>query len=108
MKKIKIFIVLAATAAIFLTAIGVAYGYYITNQTTVNANSPYTTDNGFWGWFGGCLGFTPSQPYGYPYQPPSNSTTEPPTLVPPQQPYQPQGPNQGYYANGYGRGCWGW
>jgi hypothetical protein len=108
MKTTKIFIVLAATAAIFLTAIGVAYGYYITNQTSVNANSPYTTDNGFWGWFGGCLGFGSSQPYGYQYQPPSNSTAEPPTLVPPQQPYQPQGPNQGYYANGYGRGCWGW
>lgn len=107
MKATKIFIVLAATAAIFLTAIGVAYGYYITNQTTVNANSPYTTDTGFWGWFGGCLGFRPNQPYDYQYQAPSNSTAEPPTYVP-QQPYQPQGPDQGYYTNGYGRGCWGW
>jgi hypothetical protein len=108
MKATKIFIVLAATAAIVLAAIGVAYGYYINNQTSVNANSPYTTDTDFWGWFGGCLGFGPNQPYGYQYQTPSNSTTAPPATYVPQQPYQPQNPNQGYYANGYGRGCWGW
>jgi len=111
MKAIKIFIALAATAAICLAAIGVAYGYYVTNQTRVNANfnSPYTTDGGFWGWFGGCLGFGPNQSYGYQYQIPSNSTGQPPTTyVPPQQMYQPQNPNQGYYPFGYGRGCWGW
>jgi hypothetical protein len=108
MKATRIFIVLTATAAIFLATIGVAYGYYINNQTTVNANAPYTTDTSFWGWLGDCLGFGPNQPYGYPYQTPGNSTVESPTYVSPQQPYQPQGPNQGYYANGYGRGCWGW
>jgi hypothetical protein len=110
MKATKIFVVLAATAAIVLAAIGVAYGYYVNNQTNVNVNSPYTTeaDPGFWGWLGGCLGFGPNQPYGYPYQIPGNDTASSPNFVPPQQPYQPQNPNQGYYANGYGRGCWGW
>jgi hypothetical protein len=108
MKATKIFIVLAATAAVSLAAIGVAYGYYVSNQTSVNpnsTNSPYATDNDFWGWFGGCLGFR-SNPYGYQY--PSNSTTQPPAYVPPQQPYQPQNPNQDYYSYGYRRGCWGW
>ena len=116
MKATKIFIALAATAAISLAVIGVAYGYYVNNQTGVNANSPYptnanvpnTADGGFWGWFGGCLGFAPRQPYGYQYQAPTNSTTAPPVYVPPQQQYQPQNPNQGYYPYGYGRGCWGW
>jgi hypothetical protein len=107
MKATKIFIVLAATAAISLAAIGVAYGHYITNQTSINANSPYDTDADFWGWFRGCLGFR-SEPYHYRYQPPSNSTIEPPEYIPPQQPYQPQNPNQGYYNYGYRRGCWGW
>jgi hypothetical protein len=109
LKAIKIFIVLAATVAISLTAIGVAYGHYITNQTNINANSPYATNTDFWEWFRGCLGFGPNQSYGYTYQPPSNSTIEPPdTYVPPQQPYQPQNPNQGYYPYGYRRGCCGW
>jgi hypothetical protein len=107
MKATKIFIALAATAAIFLAAIGVAYGYYVTSQTAVNANTSSTTDGGFWGWFGGCLGFGPRQPVGYQYQPSGNSTAESPTYVPPQQAYQPN-PNQGYYPYGYGRGCWGW
>ena len=109
MKATKIFIVLAATAAISLTAIGVAYGYYVTNPTSVNPNSQYTTDSDFWGWFGGCLGFR-QQPYAYQYQYPSNSTTQPPATVPPQQPYQPyqpQYPDQGSYSYGYRRGC-GW
>ena len=116
MKATKIFIALAATAVIALAVIGVAYGYYVNNQTGFNANSPYTTntntpnttDGGFWGWFGGCLGFAPRQPYSYQYQPPTNSTAQPPTYVPPQYPYQPQNPNQNYYQSGYGRGCWGW
>jgi hypothetical protein len=109
MKATKIFIVLAATAAISLTAIGVAYGYYVTNPTSVNPNSSYTTNNDFWGWFGGCIGFR-QQPYSYQYQYPSNSTTQPPAYVPPQQPYQPYQPypNSGYYSYGYRRGCWGW
>ena len=64
MKATKIFIVLAATAVISLTAIGVATGYYVTNQTDVNTNLPYDTNNGFWGLFGGCLGFR-QQPYAY-------------------------------------------
>lgn len=113
MKATEIFIALAVTAAIFLAAIGVAYGYYVTNQTAVNTNtnSPYTTERGFWGWFGGCLGFEPNQSYDYyyHYQTPSNSTAQPPaTYVPPQQPFQPQNLNKGYYSSGYGRGCWGW
>jgi hypothetical protein len=103
----KIFTALAATAAICLAIIGVAYGYYVTTQTRVYANTPNTTDGGFWGWFGGCLGFAPRQPYAYQYQYPSNNTTQP-DYVAPQQPYQPQNPNQGYYPYGYGRGCWGW
>jgi hypothetical protein len=109
MKATKILIVLAATAAISLTSIGVAYGYYVTNPTNINTNSPYATNNDFWGWFGGCLGFR-QEPYAYPYQYqyPSNSTTQPPIYVPPQQPYQPQNPNQDYYSYGYRRGCWGW
>jgi hypothetical protein len=57
MKATKIFIVLAATAVIYLTAIGVAYGYSITKQIDVNTNSPYASNNGFWGWFGDYLGF---------------------------------------------------
>jgi hypothetical protein len=111
MKATKIFIALAATAAICLAVIGVAYGYYITNQTTVNTNTYTTTDGGFWSWFGGCLGFGPNQPYSYPcqYQTPSNNTAQPPaTYVPPQQPFQPQNPNQGYYPYRNGRSCWGW
>jgi hypothetical protein len=109
MKATKILVVLAATAAISLTAIGVAYGYYVSNQTSVNPNSPYTADNDFWGWFGGCLGFR-QDPYAYQPQYPSNSTTQPPSYVPPQQPYQPYQPypNSGYYSYGYRRGCWGW
>ena len=109
MKATKLFAVLAATAAIILAAIGVAYGHYITNQTSIYADSPYATDTDFWGWFGGCLGFR-SNSHHYEYQPPSNSTIEPPPpeYVPPQQPYQPQNPNQGYYTYGYKRGCWGW
>lgn len=109
MKATKIFIVLAATAAISLAVIGVAYGHYVANQTYVNSNSPSTTDTDFWGWVGGCLGFGPRQPYDnhYQYQYPSNSTNQP-DYVPPQQPYQPQNPNQEYYPYGYGRGCWGW
>jgi hypothetical protein len=110
MKTTKIFIALAATAAIALAVIGVAYGYYVNNQTSINANSPYTTNTntGFWGWFGGCLGFAPRQAYSYQYQPPTNNTAQPPTYVPPQQHYQPQNPNQGYYQYGYEHGCWGW
>ena len=108
MKATKIFIVLAATAVIVLAAIGVAYGHYINSQTSVNSNSPYTTDPGFWGWLGGCLGFGSSQPYGYQYQTLGNGTAASPIYAPPQQPYQPLNPNQGYYANGYERGCWGW
>ncbi len=108
MKAIKIFIALSATAALCLAIIGVAYGYYTANQASVNANTPYTTNRGFWGWFGSCLGFGPRQPIGYQYQPSGNSTAESQTYVPPQQPYQPQNPNQGYYPYGYGRGCWGW
>lgn len=116
MKATKIFIALAATAAIVLAIIGVAYGYYVANQTSINASSPYTintntsntNDGGFWGWFGGCLGFGPNQAYGYQYQLPANSTAEPPAYVPPQYPYQQQNPNQGYYQYGYGRGCGGW
>ena len=50
MKATKLFIVVATTATIFLTAIGVAYGHYITNQTSVNAKTPYATDGGCWGW----------------------------------------------------------
>jgi hypothetical protein len=109
MKATKIFIALAATAAIGLAAIGVAYGYYVTNPTTVNANSPYTTGSDFWGWFGGCLGWRNNQPYNssYQIQPPINGMIQPPVYVPPQQPYQLQVPNQGYYQYGYGRGCWG-
>jgi hypothetical protein len=111
MKATKIFIVLAATAAISLAVIGVAYGYYVSNQTTVNPNSPYapyTAGSDFWGWFGGCLGFR-QEPYAHQYQYPGNSTTQPPATVPPQQPYQPyqpQYPDQGY-SYGYRRGC-GW
>jgi hypothetical protein len=112
MKATKIFIMLAATAAISLAVIGVAYGYYVTNQTNVNAYSHYASNDDFWGWFGGCLGFRPEpNGYQYQYQHPSNGTTQPPTYVPPQQPYQPyqpQYPNQGHYAYGYGHGCWGW
>ena len=110
MKATKIFIVLAASAAMCLAVIGVAYGYYVSNPPSVNPNSPYapyTADNDFWGWFGGCLGFR-QQPYAYQY--PSNSTTQPPATVPPQQPYQPyqpQYPDQGY-SYGYRHGCWGW
>ena len=110
MKATKIFIVLAATVALCLAVIGVAYGYYVTNPTSVNPNTPYapyTADSDFWGWFGGCLGFR-QQPYTYQYQYPSNSTTQPPATVPPQQPYQPyqpQYPDQDSY--GYRRGC-GW
>jgi hypothetical protein len=107
MKATKIFIVLAATAAISLAVIGVAYGQYI-DQTHINADSSYATDTDFWGWFGGCLGFGPRQAYGYTYQSPRNSRTQPPNCFPPQQPYQPQNPNQGYYSYGYRRGCWGW
>ena len=106
MKATKIFIVLAATAAISLAVIGVAYGQYL-NQTRINPNLSYETNADFWGWFGGCLGFGHRQAYGYTYQPSNNSTTPPPNYVPPQQPYQPQNPNQGYYPYGYGRGCWG-
>jgi hypothetical protein len=107
MKATKILIVLAASAATCLAVIGVGYGYYVSNETTVNPNSPYTADSGFWGWFGGCLGFR-QQPYAYQYQ--SNSTTQPSATVPPQQPYQPyqpQYPDQGSYSYGYRRGC-GW
>ena len=107
MKAIKIFIALAATAAIFFAIIGVAYGYYLTNQIRINAYTPNNNEGGFWGWFGGCLGFAPRQPYAYQYQYPSNSTAQP-DYTPPPQPYQPQNPNQGYYPYGYGRGCWGW
>ena len=103
----KLFIVLAATAATCLAIIGVAYGYYVTTQTRIYANTPNTTYGGFWGWFGGCLGFAPRQPYGYQYQYPNGNTTQP-DYVPPQQLYQPPNPNQGYYPYGYGRGCWGW
>jgi hypothetical protein len=116
MKTTKIFIALAATAAICLAIIGVAYGYYATNQArlyantsnTTNTNTPNTNEGGFWGWFGGCFGLAPRQPYNYQNQAPTNSTTAPPVYVPPQQQYQPQNPNQGYYPYGYGRGCWGW
>jgi len=116
MKATKIFMALAATAAIALAVIGVAYGYYVNNQNSINANSPYATNNstpstadrGFWGWFGGCLGFAPRQTYSYQYQPPTNNTAQPPTNIPPQYPYHPQNPNQGYYQYGFGRGCWGW
>jgi hypothetical protein len=116
LKATKIFMALAATAAIALAVIGVAYGYYVNNQASINANSPYATNNstpstadrGFLGWFGGCLGFAPRQTYSYQYQPPTNSTAQAPTNIPPQYPYQPQNPNQGYYQYGYGRGCWGW
>lgn len=113
MKAIKIFIVLAASAAIGLAAIGVAYGYYVNNQVNSNPNAaytPYTTNGDFWGWFRGCLEFELNQPYSYQYQPQhlNNSTVEPPsTYVPPQTPYQ-QYPNQGYYPYGYRRGCMGW
>lgn len=111
MKATKILIVLAATAAISLAVIGVAYGQYSANQTYVNPNSLSTTENDFWGWLGGCLGFGPRQPYDYhyQYQYPNNTTTQP-DYVPPQQPYQPyqpQYPDQGY-SYGYRRGCWGW
>ena len=107
MKATKIFVVLAATAAMSLAVIGVAYGHYIANQTNINANSHYTTNTDFWGWFGGCLGFR-SNPYDYQYQPTSNSTIEPPEYIPPQQPYQPQNPNYGYYTYGYRRDCCSW
>jgi hypothetical protein len=111
MKATKIFIALAATAAISLAAIGVAYGYYVNNQANINPNTaykPYTTNGDFWGWFRGCLGFGPNQPCGYQPQPSGNNTIEPPsTYVPPQAPYQ-QYPNQDYVPYGYGHGCWGW
>jgi hypothetical protein len=107
MKATKIIIVLATTAAIALAVMGVAYGYYISNQIDVNANSPNTNDGGFWGWLGGCLGCTHGDAYNYPY-PPGNNTVQRPTYGPPQYPYQPQNPDQGYYQNGYRRGCWGW
>jgi hypothetical protein len=108
MKATKIFIVLAATAAIAFAVMGVAYGFYAGNQVEVNANSQIATDGGFWGWLGGCLGFTHGEAYGYRYPPAGNSTVQPPAYGPPQYPYQPQNPDQGYYQNGYGRGCWGW
>ena len=100
----KILVVLAAVA-ISLTAIGVAYGYYVSNQTRINTTSPYATDNDFGGWVGGCFGFRPD-PYEYHYQYRSNSTILP-DYVSPYQPYQPQTPNQGYYC-GYKHGCLGW
>jgi hypothetical protein len=65
-------------------------------------------NNDFWGWFGGCLGYSPHQAYGYQYQPPVNSTYQLPYYVPPQFHYQPQNPNQSYYQYGYGHGCRGW
>jgi hypothetical protein len=108
MKTTKIFIALAAIATLSIALIGVAYGYYVNNQTTINPNTAYPANTDFWGWARGCLGFGPNQPYNYQYQPPSNSTTQTPsTNAPPQAPYQ-QYPNQGYYPYGYGRGCWGW
>ena len=83
MKATKTFIILAATAGICLVGIGVAYGRYIANQTSINANPPHVTDTGFWGEFGGCLGFR-SNPYHFQYQLTSNSTVEPPEYLPPQ------------------------
>ena len=106
MKTIKIFIALAATAAICLAMVGVAYGYYLTNETRINANTPTTTDGSFWGWFGGCLGFAPRHAYAYQSQYSNNNTTLP-DYTPPQ-PYQPQNPNQECYPYGYEQGCWGW
>ena len=107
MKTTKILLALAATVTLSLALIGVAYGYYVNNQTNTNINTAYTANTDFWGWFRGCLGFGPNQPYNDQYQPPSNSTMQPPiTNVLPQTPY-PQYPNQGYYPYGYGRGCWG-
>jgi hypothetical protein len=64
MNTTKILVVLIAVA-ISLTAIGVAYGYYMSNQTRINTNSPYATDNDFGGWVRGCFGF---RPYPYEYQ----------------------------------------
>ncbi len=111
MKATKLFTVVATTAAIFLTAIGVAYSHYITNQTSVNAKTPHATDGGFWGWFGDCLGFEPNKSYGYhyQYQAPSNTTAQPPvTYFIPQLRYQPQNPSQGHHPCEYRRGCWSW
>lgn len=108
MQKLKIFMVLAVTAALILMALGVAYAHYVYNQPINNADAPYTADTDFWGWFRGCLGFR-RDPYDYSYQPPSDGPVEPPEgYVPPGYPYQPQNPNQGYYPYRYGRGCWGW
>jgi hypothetical protein len=49
MQATKFFVVLEATAAISLTAIRVAYGFYVSNKTRVNSNSPYTANSDFWG-----------------------------------------------------------
>ena len=62
MKTTKILIALAATATLSLALIGVAYGYYVNNQTSTNTNKAYTANPDFWGWFRGFLGFGPNQP----------------------------------------------
>ena len=54
MKATNTFIVLAATAAIIIAGIGVVYGHYIANQTSINANLPYAKDTDLWGWIGDC------------------------------------------------------
>jgi hypothetical protein len=108
MKATKIFIVLAATAAIALAVMGVAYGYYASNQVDVNDSSPSAADGGFWGWLGGCFGFAHGEAYGYQHPPAGDSTVQPPAYGAPQYPYQPQNPDQDYYQYGYGHGCWGW
>jgi hypothetical protein len=104
MKATKIFIVLAATAAIALAVMGVVYGYYASNQVDVNDSSPSAADGGFWGWLGGCFGFAHGEAYGYQHPPAGDSTVQPPVYGAPQYPYQPQNPDQDYYQYGYGHG----
>jgi hypothetical protein len=91
MQKTKIIIALVAVALLTLTIVGLASAQISASQTYTGTSS----NSGFWGWIGYCLGFRNSQPYTNQYvAPPASANSPVPT------------PSQGN-GNYYGFGsCW--
>ena len=111
--KTKIIIAITAFVALGVLATGIVLAHNQYPATPVYPNGRYASNDGYYGWAGGCYGY--NQPY---YQYPPNhepdTTEQPATPSTPEQPsqpgdyYPPRSPNQGYYTRSYGRGCWSW
>lgn len=111
--KTKIIIGLITVVAIGVLATGIVLAHNPYPAVPVYPNDMYSSNDGYYGWTGGCYGY--NQPYNQypPYQEPDTSeqSETPSTPEQPTQPgynYPPRSPNQDYYPRSYGRGCWGW